>query len=85
MPNVSATHLLLAALFNLVPRTFLPFRNVDSDEEKHSDKKRWGRVCVPRVSALSICWPGEKEKPWKRDCFSFLIIIAKLSKPNSRT
>ena len=54
MPNVSATHLLLAALFNLVPRTFLPFRNVDSHEEKHSGKKRWGRVCVPRVSALDL-------------------------------
>ena len=85
MPNVSATHLLLAALFNLVLRTFLPFRNVDSNEEKHSDKKRWGRVCVPGVSALSICCPGEKDKLWKGDCFSFLIIIAKLSKSNSRT
>ena len=82
MPNVSATHSLLAVLFNLVPRTFLPFRNVGSDEEKHSDKKCLGRVCAPRVSALSTV---EKEKPWKRDCFSFLIIIAKLSKPNSRT
>ena len=82
MPNVSATHLLLATLLNLAPRTFLPFRNVDSDEEKQLDKKRWERECAPRVSALST---AEKEKPWKRDCFSFLIIIAKLSKPNSRT
>ena len=80
MPNVSTTHLLLAALLNLFPRTFLPFRNVVSDKEKH-----WGRVCVPRVSALSICSLGEKEKPWKQDCFSFLIIIVKLSKPNSKT
>ena len=39
---------------------------------KNSDKKCWGRICFHRVSALSICGPSEKEKPWKQDYFSFM-------------